>query len=187
MVVPLPTPPIVRPLISLLVVSSKPAYSIRTYLKIPELSASLVPTVPPKVALAGGLLGTPSICTRLAWLEDALPRMITPDQSPEAGVAAAEVKIIGLAQVPSARILAPRQTTRTPPGIPLPVLRLPLIVVPASTIRTSAESTYTRPLKRQARPPLAGLFRRMVSFTLCPVPNTPLRVGLVGLMIVADV
>src|SRR4051812_36546405 len=103
----LPTPPNVKPLISLSGRKAYPAYSILTYLKIPLLSAgfcSWLMGVPysPNPSL---LLTPPSISpipdTPLnEALVGALPNSTTPDQSPRLGVAASEVKIIGLSAVP---------------------------------------------------------------------------------------
>src|SRR6266498_1270609 len=103
MVVPFPTPPKVRPLISLLGERATPANSIRTNSNSPELSllSGLVP--PPNVVSADG--GRPSIfAVPVGVFTAALPNNITPPQSPRflLPVALEEVNTMGQDGVPTA-------------------------------------------------------------------------------------
>ncbi len=123
MVVPFPTPPNVKLFVSLFGVSAIPANSILQYFITPELSAS---SVPPKVT--AGVM--PSI-VGLEAFTFALPRRITPDQSPSslAPTACAEVKMIGLVAVPTALILPPLSMIRA-----ALVALSPMIIVPAGIV-----------------------------------------------------
>ena len=142
MIVWLPTPPIVKPLISLSGKKAYPAYSILTYFSEPLLSAGLVPPYKPSPSL---LLTPPSISpTPLTPLYDeltgAFPKITKPAQSPRCGVDASEENTMGLIAVPSALILALRVIMRPP-------LRFnsPTILVPGSMVSTAPLVTYTNP------------------------------------------
>ena len=74
-------------------------------------------------------------------LVGACPKITNPAQSPRCGVAASEVKIIGLVAVPSAIILAPLQIIKAPF-----LFSSPTIFVPGSIVKIAPFVTYTKPL-----------------------------------------
>jgi hypothetical protein len=84
---------------------------------------------------------SPTPCTPLNdALVGALPKITRPAQSPRFGVAASEVKIIGLSMVPSAIILQLRVIIN-PPFLPFS----PTIFVPGSMVKIAPFVTYTSP------------------------------------------
>ena len=74
----------------------------------------------------------------------AVPHNTIPPQSPDCGLAEADVNTIGLSTVPLAIIFAPRQTTKAETSAPE---NCPFTVAPASTVRVTPLVMYTIPDK----------------------------------------
>ncbi|KYF47132.1 hypothetical protein BE08_04240 [Sorangium cellulosum] len=129
------------PLISLFGAIFTPEYSIRTYLSVPLVSLSSTPPYSPPFV-------SPSIwpraCAPLAstWLVRALPRRMTPPQSPGARLPAGLllVNTTGSSAVPTAMSLEPGCTTSTAGTCGFVS---PRIVVPFSMVSVAPAVTFT--------------------------------------------